>query len=160
MGGQLPQRRIVHVAAQRQAVILAGQAGPRAGGLVGPAVAQDVRQVILNPGQPHDAAQSRAFDAAACHRVPLRFQACTWTPPVGGLHVQVLVHGSSHDASWYSESSNTRFRRYGRAATWTGMPLASSPPALPEPPGRRVLTVRASLGTGARPKTPSRRLSG
>ena len=44
---------------------MAGQPGPRAGGLVGPAVVQDVRQVILYPGQPHDAAQSRAFDAAA-----------------------------------------------------------------------------------------------
>ncbi|MGH3419149.1 MAG: hypothetical protein ACRDOD_06070 [Streptosporangiaceae bacterium] len=100
VGGQPPQRRVVHVAAQCQAVILADQAGPRAGGLVGPAVVQDVRQVILNPGQPHDAAQSRAFDAAACHRSPLQFQACTWTPLIDGLHVQVLIHGSRHDAGW------------------------------------------------------------
>ena len=47
----------------------------------------------------------------------------------------------------YSESSNTRFRHYGRTAAWTGTPLASSPPASPELPGRQVLTtVRASLG--------------
>ena len=56
----------------------------------------------------------------------------------------------------YSESSNTRLRHYGRAAAWTGTPFASSPPASPEPPGRQVLTtVRASLGTGAQPETPS-----
>jgi hypothetical protein len=65
-------------------------------------VVQDVRQVILNPGQPHDAAQSRTFDATACHRSPLQFQACTWTPLIGGLHVQVLImaHGSHHEAGW------------------------------------------------------------
>jgi DNA-directed RNA polymerase specialized sigma24 family protein len=58
----------------------------------------------------------------------------------------------------YSESSNTRFRHYGRAAAWTGTPPASSPPASsppasPEPRGRQVLTtVRASLGADAWPK--------
>src|SRR5436190_4559976 len=46
----------------------------------------------------------------------------------------------------YSEGSNTRLRRYGHAAAWTGTPPTSSPPTPPEPPGRHVLTaLRASL---------------
>ena len=50
-GGQLPHGRGVDVGAYGEAVIGAGQAGPRAGWLVGVAVLQDVGQPIADPAR-------------------------------------------------------------------------------------------------------------
>ena len=46
VGGQALQGGVIHVGAEREPVVGAGQAGPGAGGLVGLAVFQDVGQVI------------------------------------------------------------------------------------------------------------------
>src|ERR1035437_7931280 len=69
--GQVPQRRVVHVGAQRQAVAGVCQAGPGAGGLVGLAVVQHVGQVVLDPGQPQYAGQAQSSgDGSRRHRQP------------------------------------------------------------------------------------------
>ena len=67
VGRQPPKCRVVHVAAQRQLMVHAGQAGPDASGLVGPAVGQDVAKVISVPGQTQDTGESLPFDKGARH---------------------------------------------------------------------------------------------
>ena len=69
---------LIHVGAQRQAVVWAGQAGPCAGGLVGLAVVQDVRQLVG-----HQVSRSTPLSPAPSMRMPaivvtsLRFQQCS-----------------------------------------------------------------------------------
>ena len=96
-GRQLLHGGGVDVGAQGQAVIGAGQAGPRAGWLVGIAVLQDVRQPVADPGQPQHAARPGGGDAGELSSRSPPGSSMHPAPSICGLQVGVTVGGALQD---------------------------------------------------------------